>query len=338
VSEFRPPIGFEDALRPPVDVRRARITPATIGRPAAGEGAIARARLMGVARRAPEVMVKITGRTRDGGHLKRHLDYISRNGKLVLEGPDGERLAGRDAVRTLAQDWSAEVTAEPGRRRDSPMSLSVVLSMPAGTDALKVQDGARAFASATFGDRYPYVFVLHTDDHHPHVHLTVRMLGRDGDRLNPRKADLQAWREAFAQALRERGVEAEATPRRARGVVKKAERIEVRKMRGRFENGAGGLPNVLAAAYRDAQLTGGAEPWREPILERQRNIRRALVAEALRLGRSDRSEDRTDAVIIERFVRDLPTPETRRDEIVRRVEAARGLEISPGLPDRPRRR
>ena len=49
-----------------------------------------------------DVMVKITGRTRDGGHLGCHLDYISRNGALALEGPDGERLRGRDAVRESA--------------------------------------------------------------------------------------------------------------------------------------------------------------------------------------------------------------------------------------------
>lgn len=46
----------------------------------------------------------------------------------------------------------------------------------------------------------------------------MRALGDHGERLNPRKADLEAWRQAFAQALRDRGVEAEATPRRARGV------------------------------------------------------------------------------------------------------------------------
>lgn len=38
----------------------------------------------------------------------------------------------------------------------------------------------------------------------------------DGVRLNPRKADLQRWRERFAHELRERGVEAEATRRASR--------------------------------------------------------------------------------------------------------------------------
>ncbi|WP_313552628.1 hypothetical protein [Brevundimonas sp.] len=40
-------------------------------------------------------------------------------------------------------------------------------------------------------------------------------------------------------------------------------------------------------------------------------MRRALVAEAVRLGRSDRLADRTLALVVERFVRDRPGPKTR---------------------------
>lgn len=64
-------------------------------------------------------MVKVTGLTRDGGHLKAHLDYISRNGALTLEGPDGERLEGRAEVHAFARDWAEESAMEPGRRRDA---------------------------------------------------------------------------------------------------------------------------------------------------------------------------------------------------------------------------
>ncbi|TAL64336.1 MAG: hypothetical protein EPN79_14420 [Burkholderiaceae bacterium] len=45
----------------------------------------------------------------------------------------------------------------------------------------------------------------------PPVHLVVKVTAMDGTRLNPRKADLHRWREGFAQALREHGVEAAAT-------------------------------------------------------------------------------------------------------------------------------
>lgn len=312
MTDFLPPHGFEEALRPPVRPRRARITRPMLGRRHGGGEGGARATLARVARGAPEAMVKITGKTRDAGHLARHLDYISRNGRLSLEGPDGERLAGRSEVRELAGDWAAELAAESSRRQGA-VSMSIVLSMPAGTEAFRVEDASRAFAERVFGERFAWVFVLHDEDRHPHVHLTVRMSGRDGARLNPRKADLQEWREIFAEALRERGVEAEATPRRARGVVRKAERTSVRKARERFEAGAGPIPRVLASALREAVREDGAgADWERRALERQRLVRRAYVAEALALKRSPDPEERALGAAVEAFVRGLPRPETRR--------------------------
>lgn len=323
MSDFRRPLGFEEALRPPIDVRRARITQAVLRPPGRAGDAAAYAQLARIVRRAPEVMVKITGKTKDAGHLRRHFDYISRNGTLVLEGPDGERRQGREAVADLTDAWAAELALEPGRRRDSPLSRSIVLSMPAGTDPLRLYDAARAFARETFGERFPYVFALHDEDRHPHVHLTVRVLGADGSRLNPRKADLEQWRQTFAQALRDHGVEAEASPRRARGVVRKAERTPVRKLRERFVDGRGDAPRVLAGAVREAAGgRGGTAPWEAAVRERQRRIRRALTAEAVALTRSSRPEDRALGAALEDHVRGLPKVETRNERL--RLDLSRG--------------
>lgn len=317
MSDFRIPSGFEEALRPPVRMRRARLAHAVLRVGRSGDADAGRAQLQRVVRGAPEVMVKITGRTRDGGHLQRHLDYITRNGKLTLEGPDGERLIGRADVRALAEDWRSELSVVP-QRRDAPVSLSIVLSMPAGTDEGRVHDAARAFASRLFADRHPYVFALHTDDRHPHVHLTVRALGRNGERLNPRKADLQLWRETFAAALRDRGVEAEATPRRARGVVRKAERTPVRKLRERFERAEGPMPRTLEGALKSAATSPAAEPvWETRLRQRQAAIRRTLVVEALRLQASTAEGDRRLGQDLEQFIRTLPPVLTRREMLAR---------------------
>lgn len=330
MTDFRIPSGFEEALRPPVRTRRARLAQAVLRVGVSGEAGAARAQLQRVVRRAPEVMVKITGRTRDGRHLQRHLDYITRNGKLSLEGPDGERLIGRAEIRTLAEDWRAELSVAP-QRRDAPVSLSIVLSMPAGTDAGRLHDAARAFATALFAERHPYVFALHTDDRHPHVHLTVRALGRDGERLNPRKADLQLWRETFAAALRDRGVEAEATPRRARGVVRKAERTPVRKLRERFERGEGPMPKTLAGVLDSAARPPPAEPpWETRLRQRQAATRRTLVVEALRLQASKADDDRRLGQDLEQFIRTLPPVLTRREIL------ARALAVDRERPDRRR--
>lgn len=321
MSDLRSPRGFEEALRPPVDIRRARLTPAVL-RPGRATWTDVEARFARVARRAPEVMVKITGRTRDGDHLRAHLDYISRNGALALEGPDGERLIERAEVRDLARDWAEEAVMDPGRRRNASLSLSIVLSMPAGTQAYRLEDSARAFAAETFGGRFPYAFALHDEGRHPHVHLTVRRLGRDGERLNPRKADLQLWRERFAHALRARGLEAEATPRRTRGVTRRAERMPIRKMRERFVHREGALPRVLDAAWREALAEPDRpQPWLEALRSREQTIRRALVAEAIRLSRSGRPGDRALGALVERLVRARPDIETRDQRLVREARA-----------------
>ena len=262
MSEFRIVRGFEDAWRPPVG-RRGRPEEVLRAPVSATEF---RARLARIARRAPEVMVKVTGRTRDPAHLKAHLTYVSRKGELELETPDGWSLKGAAEVRELVADWSAMALADSRRRANTPFSLSLVLSMPQGTDALAVRDAARGFARAAFGGRFDYVFALHMDEPHPHVHVAVRALGYAGERLNPKKADLEAWRQAFARELRDRGVEAEATPRRARGVTRKAERTAIRRIRERAEAGRG-LPGYVqrgdAGSGHPAAGPGACAPRRQ---------------------------------------------------------------------------
>ena len=91
-----------------------------------------------------------------------------------------------------------------------------MLSMPRGTDPLIVQRAAREFAQDEFAD-HRYVMVLHDHQANPHVHLSVRAESKHGKRLNPRKADLQRWRETFAEKLRGWGIDAEATRQATRG-------------------------------------------------------------------------------------------------------------------------
>jgi hypothetical protein len=326
MSDFQTVRGFEDAWRPPVLPRRRTPLPVLTPRGSA-TGADARARLARIASRAPEVMVKVTGRTRDPGHLRGHLDYISRNGELEMEDRDGALITSRPAVRELADDWSAIALADSRRRATTPFSFSVVLSMPANTDAATVRDAARAFAREVFADRFDYVFALHTDAQHPHVHLAIRALGDQGERLNPKKADLETWRQVFAQALRDRGVEAEATPRRARGVTRKAERTPLRKIRERHETGDGELSKVRRAAYRaaaKAAFKGETErtPWEARMIERQAQVRGLYLAQAQLLRRSHDPADRALGSKVEAFVQSMPQPDSQRLALARELRAA----------------
>lgn len=319
MSGLRTVRGFEDVWRPPVTPR------AWANRRFDGDGGDVRGRLARLAARTPEVMVKVTGRTRDAGHLAAHLAYVTRHGKLEAEGPLGA-LGDRSAVADVGEAWAFEAELDPRRRANTPVSLSMMLSMPAGTDASKLRDAAAAFAAATFGSEHDYLFVLHTDTAHPHVHLAVQMLGRSGARLNPKKADLDAWRQVFARELRDRGVAAEATPRRARGVTRKAERGPVRRLRDRAGRGEGQLPRVLASAYREA--AGAAfrgdrdpRPWEVRMAERQARVRALYLAQARLLQVSADAEDRRLGREVEAFVRDMPAPDSQRLALARELRA-----------------
>lgn len=268
----------------------------------------------------------------------------SRNGELEMEDRDGAAIVGRAAVKELAQDWSTIAAADPRRRANTPVSLSLVLSMPAQVDALTVREAARAFARDVFADRFDYAFALHTDTRHPHVHIAVRTLGDDGQRLNPRKADLEAWRQVFAQALRDRGVEAEATPRRARGITRKPERMPLRKMRERCQAGLGELSRTQRAAYHDAakavfgQQTG-SPAWETKLVERQARVRGLYLAQAQLLTRSPHAADRALGAEVAAFVRSMPQPDTRRLALARELRSANpvlGHERSGGERGRER--
>jgi hypothetical protein len=271
-----------------------------------------RAKLERIVRRAPEVMVKITGRTKSVAHLKSHLAYITRNGELDAETEQGATLAGRSGLKDLQQRWEDDAGLDDKRRRDGSLSINIILSMPAGTDAVAVKDSARAFAIETFGYSHDYVFVQHLDDKHPHVHLTVRSLGYDGKRLNPRKADLQVWRERFAGELRLRGISAEATPRRTRGRVRKADRGAVLALRKRKVTAD---VDRLARQEVLAEVRGvrtAKHPWDEQIKSRQDAIRRQYLDYAAELQRSGAEADHGLAQQIRQFVKDMPAVETRR--------------------------
>ena len=97
MSDFAMVTGFEDVWRPPVRTRLRR--PETVLSASRSSGAEPRARLARIVERAPEVMVKVTGRTRDGDHLRAHLTYISRRGALEMYGSQGEIIA-RSWLRT----------------------------------------------------------------------------------------------------------------------------------------------------------------------------------------------------------------------------------------------
>jgi len=223
------------------------INPGSFGRKA-GLGASAAgwaARMGSSGRGAKEVLVKISGGGRDADGVQAHFEYIDRHGQLDIETDHGDVLHGKTAATELINDWALDYGAVPGaphsrskvgpdgKRREPRQAFNIVLSMPAGTPPQKVLQAVKKFAREEFAHQHRYAMALHSEEKgkhgvHPHVHLVVKAEHEyDGSRLNPRKADLQRWRERFAEYLAELGVAATATRREDRGFVKTHKRTPI---------------------------------------------------------------------------------------------------------------
>lgn len=273
------------------------------------------AKLARVVRKAPEVLVKVSGSGKSRAHTLAHLTYITRNGKLEAENERGQRIAGLAAVKEVFGEWGFQTPGDSERKRAQTVNL--VLSMPKGTDAKAVLDAARSFASETFSSNHQYLLAFHDDTDHPHVHLAVKVQGFDLTWLRRNKADLQDWRESFAEKLRDRGVEAEATPRRARGVVQKPQtqsmRHLVQEKRSRVLR-AKVNEAILALAIPEKVLPS---PWEIALRERQRQLRQVYLVVASELRQSDLETTRKAAGQLDHFLKGLPPLETERQRLQR---------------------
>jgi hypothetical protein len=193
-------------------------------------------RAAGIAAGSAEVMVKISSYGKGGGHVKAHLMYISRHSnadaeKIALENDKGQLFDSVDDVKELYEHWSAEIDANKRAGKDNQRdTMHMVLSMPGKADPLAMRRAVRDFAADNFGGNHEYVFALHADTDNDHCHLVVKCRGFDGKQLRTTPEKLQHWRESFAERLRERGIDAEATPRQVRGVVRRAEKQVFRHM------------------------------------------------------------------------------------------------------------
>ncbi len=257
-----------------------------------------------VVRRAPQVMVKVTGGGRGMNAIAAHFRYISKNGRLEIEDERGETTRGKDALHELTDDWrfGGSLIEDVSDRREA---FNIMLSMPRGTDPASVQWAAREFAKAELAD-HKYVMVLHDHQANPHVHISVRAESKHGRRLNPRKTDLHRWRETFAAKLRERGVEAEATRQPTRGNSRNYDplwRIKARE--------DGRLRTTRASAKAGQRPTA----TRAEAVQAWMQLGTALAA-------SGNPADRDLARSIARFVHDMPGTTTA-------VEMSRGLAPMP---------
>ncbi|MGY9049291.1 hypothetical protein P775_00545 [Puniceibacterium antarcticum] len=306
---------------------------------AASISAADKARLARVVKGTPEVMVKVSRpakndksgnpikvtRATEALRVSEHLAYISRNGKLDVENDRGEVFTGGQEVAAIYREWmnSHDEDRDNHRATDrTRISTSMMFSMPAHVNGEAVKDAVRALGEQEFKGRHDYVMALHTDTQHPHVHLTVRTIGQDGERLNLRKADLQHLRDTFAEKLRQRGIEAEATPRHARGKTRKGEATPVYKIRQR-----GRRPLADARKERQVQreLKDNAgrlaqKPWDDALVARRNRVMTTYGNAARVLAASDDPADRELADATQRFTARLTDTTTQRLQMAQSLD------------------
>jgi hypothetical protein len=273
-----------------------------------------------VVRRAPQVMVKVTGGGRGMGAIAAHFRYIAQAGRLPIEDDRGVVEEGKEVLRDLVEQWryaGSEIPEASSRRE----AFNIILSMPRGTDPLTVQRAAREFAKTELAD-HRYAMVLHEHQANPHVHLSVRAESKHGKRLNPRKDDLQRWRETFAEKLRGWGIDAEATRQATRGEHRNYEapwRAKAER-EGRLRTPSRAIKSGKAA---ESSRMGAIVAWGK--------ITQALDA-------SERPEDRRLAAEIIRYVRQMPVAIERMKQLDRKRQQDRPAmgRPAPAAPTRAR--
>jgi hypothetical protein len=286
--------------------------------------------------RSPEVMVKVLPAGANSvAAVRQHLAYVGRQGDVELLTDDGQRLQDRNAAADLVENWDldlAECQSGLGGlqgRRTPKLVHKLAFSMPAGTPGDKVLLATQSFCREQLALKHRYVLALHTDARHPHVHVIIKAISEQGERLNIRKATLRQWREEFASQLRRVGVAANATPRFVRGETRP------RKSDGIYRAARRGVSthmrervDAATVALRTADRVG--EPAKLRLRETRRDLERGWLAtsEALRSqGQTALAEE------ARHFVRSLPPARTEREwlmaglvEQARRERAPREVE------------
>ncbi|MEJ0039288.1 MAG: relaxase/mobilization nuclease domain-containing protein [Gammaproteobacteria bacterium] len=268
-------------------------------------------------------MVKVSGGARTLRGVASHLDYIGREGRGDIETDDGQILHEKGIENALLSDWDLDLPAGRGARgrtrKPSKLVHNLVFSMPEGTPPDKLLKAVRTFASNEFGLRHRYAMTLHTDQRHPHVHVVVKAISEDGERLNIRRATLRQWRQDFAQCLRGLGIEANATERAVRGAVtpRKLDGIHRAARRGASTHMQRRAENV---AHELAQRDLRVEPGKNTLTRTRDAVLRGWTTLADALDISGRL---SEAAAIRKFTARMPAPATEKEWIADRLREAR---------------
>ncbi len=271
-------------------------------------------------RRAPEVVIKVSGGARTLAGVEQNLRYVSRAGTLG-ESDIGEELRGKGFEANLIRDWNLDLEARArsaqrsirATRKPPKLVHNLIFSMPAGTRPDLVLKAVKKLAAHQFGLRHRHAMVLHTDEPQPHVHMVVKAVSEDGERLNIRKSTLREWRREFAANLRELGVLANATERAVRGQSRTHKRDGIYRAAQRGESTY--MQELTKRAAEDSKQ-GIKEGARDELISTRGRVVAGWHAVSERL-RADGSRNLADEV--DRFIARMPAPQTDKELVLEQL-------------------
>jgi hypothetical protein len=209
--------------------------------------------------------------------------------------------ANRSKPKTFNPALEIAKTWRPAMRSSSPRDFAhVILSAKPGTDKEAFMDAARATLAREFKG-HEYVFVMHTNRRHIHVHAAVRLASATGEKLHPGIQDFNRWRQTLAEEARERHISMEAVRRFDQAhapayKLKDAKMIErgiapesVRRRVERVQNREIHRPTREEGRRR---ATDAASEWKS-LAVRQAVVLPPLAAGAMRLYRAEAVNDRS---------------------------------------------
>ncbi|WP_201841392.1 LPD7 domain-containing protein [Microvirga zambiensis] len=194
---------------------------------------------------------------------------LSKHGEQTIITSKGQVLTGEEAARSEAKSWKRDL-----RSTDQREVAHIIFSAKPGTDKAAFVDAVRATLDREFPGR-EYVFVLHTNRQHIHVHAAVRMRDIEGKKIDPRIQDLQRWRETLAQEARQRNIPMEALSRFEQAHVPGYKLKDIR----RVERGT--APESARRRVEAAQTHAIHIPTREEGRKRANEVARGWQAVAI---------------------------------------------------------
>ena len=165
--------------------------------------------------RGKEVVIKITGNSKNFQKWKAHFNYVTRKGELEVVESELYKYQGKEELKQFQEffnDSGENIPNESQNLKERREVLHFVFSMK--EHEATPSDKLLSAVLKTMKEKYPNnasYAVFHGDTDNPHIHCDLKISGIDGNRIDVRKKDLEQLRKNFAKNLNDLGIEAYAT-------------------------------------------------------------------------------------------------------------------------------